>query len=120
MPQIENVSFDDSAPSSTPTLRLRSRRHARSCSPPTVSATIHSLPDPVREPLRRWRFASSDNRTGVIVRHEVGRFVAAWTGDAERRYDGELAFGEMFANVVRHAPGAVEVVLRDTPRASCE
>jgi PAS domain S-box-containing protein len=83
-----------------------------------LTATIHSLPDPPHEPLRRWRFASSDQRTGVIVRHEIGALVAAWTGDAERRYDGELAFGEIYSNVVRHAPGAVEVVLRETARGA--
>ena len=83
-----------------------------------LTATIHSLPEAAHEPLRRWRFSSSDNRTGVIVRHEIGRFVAAWTGDGERQYDAELAFGEMFANVVRHAPGPVEVILRDTERGA--
>jgi serine phosphatase RsbU (regulator of sigma subunit)/anti-sigma regulatory factor (Ser/Thr protein kinase) len=83
-----------------------------------LTATIHSLPERAPEEFRRWRFWSSDHHTGVIIRHDVGRLVAAWTGDAGRRYDGELAFGEIFSNVVRHAPGAVEVELRATGRGA--
>jgi PAS domain S-box-containing protein len=83
-----------------------------------LTATIHSLPDPALEELRRWRFSSSDNRTGALVRHEVGRLVAHWTGCSDRRYDGELAFGEIFSNVVRHAPGTIEVELRATARGA--
>jgi PAS domain S-box-containing protein len=83
-----------------------------------LTATIHSLPERAPEEMRRWRFSSADYRTGVVIRHDVGRLVAAWTGDAGRRYDGELAFGEIFSNVVRHAPGAVEVELRATTRGA--
>lgn len=83
-----------------------------------LTATIDSLPAPAPEPFRRWRFSSNDNRTGVIVRHEVGRLVTVWSADRTRRYDAELAFGEMFANVVRHAPGLVTVELADTARGA--
>jgi PAS domain S-box-containing protein len=82
-----------------------------------LTATIHSLPQRAPEELRRWRFASSDDRTAVLVRHEIGRLTAAWSAD-DRRYDGELAFGEMFSNVVRHAPGIVDVEMRATPRGA--
>ena len=83
-----------------------------------LTATIASLPERAPEEMRRWRFSSADYRTGVVIRHDVGTLVAAWTGDPGRRYDGELAFGEMFSNVVRHAPGAVEVELRATARGA--
>jgi len=82
-----------------------------------LTATIHSLPAAAPEPLRRWRFASNDNRTGVIVRHDIGRLVAVWSG-TDRRYDGELAFGEVFSNVVRHAPGIIDVEIRATARGA--
>jgi PAS domain S-box-containing protein len=83
-----------------------------------LTATIHSLPDRAPEEMRRWRFSSADYRTAVVIRHEVGALVAAWTGDPGRRYDGELAFGEILSNVVRHAPGSVEVELRATARGA--
>jgi PAS domain S-box-containing protein len=82
-----------------------------------LTATIHTLPDRAPEDMRRWRFAATDGRTGVIVRHDVGRLTALWAG-ADRRYDGELAFGEMFSNVVRHAPGAIDVEMRRTARGA--
>jgi PAS domain S-box-containing protein len=83
-----------------------------------LTATIESLPERAGGEMRRWRFSSGDYHTGVVIRHDVGVLVAAWTGDPSRRYDGELAFGEIFSNVVRHAPGAVEVELRATERGA--
>jgi serine phosphatase RsbU (regulator of sigma subunit)/anti-sigma regulatory factor (Ser/Thr protein kinase) len=83
-----------------------------------LTASIHSLPDRAREEMRGWTFSSHDARAAVMVRHEVGMLVAAWTGDEERRYAGELAFGEAFSNVVRHAPGILEVRLRGTVRGA--
>jgi len=80
-----------------------------------LTATIHALPERARDEMRGWKFSSSDERTAVLVRHAVGALVAAWSGDEERRYSSELAFGEMFSNVVRHAPGPVEVRLTVAP-----
>jgi anti-sigma regulatory factor (Ser/Thr protein kinase) len=65
--------------------------------------------------MRGWKFSSADRATGVFVRHEVGELIAAWTGDEEQRCNGELAFGEILSNVVRHAPGPVDVRLESSP-----
>jgi PAS domain S-box-containing protein len=80
-----------------------------------LTATIHALPERARDDMRGWHFASSDERTAVLVRHEIGALLAAWTGDESRRNAGELAFGEAFSNVVRHAPGPAEVRLSALP-----
>ncbi|HEV8021178.1 MAG TPA: SpoIIE family protein phosphatase, partial [Candidatus Lustribacter sp.] len=80
-----------------------------------LTATIRAPVERAAGDMRGWRFSSTDMATAVRVRHEVGELIGAWTGDAEQRYNGELAFGEMFANVVRHAPGPVDVRLESSP-----
>ena len=57
-----------------------------------------------------WRFKSSDSRAGALIRHEVGQLVARWTHRDDARFASELAFGELIANAVRHAPGPVRVL----------
>ena len=84
-----------------------------------LTATIRALPERAYDAMRGWKFASSDERTAVLVRHEVGALVAAWTGSEAHRPSGELALGELFSNVVRHAPGPLEVRLIAT-RAGAE
>jgi PAS domain S-box-containing protein len=59
---------------------------------------------------REWRFASTDHRTGALVRRTVGELIARWTAREDMGFASELAFGELIANAVRHAPGAVRVV----------
>ncbi|MDQ6941012.1 MAG: SpoIIE family protein phosphatase [Candidatus Eremiobacteraeota bacterium] len=59
---------------------------------------------------REWRFVSNDYRTGAMVRHDVPELIADWTQRQETRFASELAFGELIANAVRHAPGAVRVL----------
>ena len=78
-----------------------------------LTATIRA-PQRAAGEMRGWRFSSTDRATAVLVRHEVGELIARWTGDEGRRYNGELAFGEIFSNVVRHAPGAVDVRLESS------
>ncbi len=76
----------------------------------TVRIERFSAPLPGDE--REWRFSSDDGRTGALVRHEVGDLVSAWTGREDARFGSELAFGELVANAVRHAPGEVLVTVR--------
>ena len=71
----------------------------------TLGERAGALPFDVRE----WRFASTDARTARLVRHDIGDLVAEWTGREETRLESELVFGELFSNVVRHAPGRVDV-----------
>ncbi len=83
-----------------------------------LTATIRALPERAYDEMRGWKFSSSDESTAVLVRHEVGALVAAWTGNDAHRHAGELAFGELFSNVVRHAPGPLEVRLIATRDAT--
>jgi serine phosphatase RsbU (regulator of sigma subunit)/anti-sigma regulatory factor (Ser/Thr protein kinase) len=80
-----------------------------------LTATIRTLPDRAYDEMRGWKFSSTDESTAVLVRHAVGALVAAWTGNEAHRHSGELAFGELFSNVVRHAPGPLEVRLIASP-----
>jgi PAS domain S-box-containing protein len=72
----------------------------------TIARFAAELPGDERE----WRFASSDYRTGVLVRRELSELIARWTQRDETRFASELAFGELIANAVRHAPGPVRVL----------
>jgi anti-sigma regulatory factor (Ser/Thr protein kinase) len=61
--------------------------------------------------MRRWTFDSTDAETASTARHEfvhVLKEAGARSGDL---YAAELVFGELIANVVRYAPGTIEVVL---------
>ena len=73
----------------------------------TVDRFAADLPGDERE----WRFQSDDARTGAAVRREVGALVSAWTGREDVAYTSELAFGELVANAVRHAPGPVRAIV---------
>ena len=72
----------------------------------TIDRFTAELPGDERE----WRFVSNDYRTGALVRRDVSELIAGWTGREETRFASELAFGELIANAVRHAPGAVRVL----------
>jgi PAS domain S-box-containing protein len=72
----------------------------------TIDRFAAELPGDERE----WRFASDDGRTGAKIRHEIGQIVSEWTGREDARFASELAFGELIANAVRHAPGHVRVL----------
>jgi PAS domain S-box-containing protein len=74
-----------------------------------LTATLGDLPRAAPGETREWRFRSTDGGTATLVRHEIGTLVAAWTERDEARLESELVFGELFSNVVRHAPGALEV-----------
>jgi PAS domain S-box-containing protein len=79
-----------------------------------LTATIGERGGAVHD-VREWRFASTDSRTSTLVRHAIGDLVANWTGRAEPFLESELVFGELFSNVVRHAPGPVDVRAAATP-----
>jgi anti-sigma regulatory factor (Ser/Thr protein kinase) len=72
----------------------------------TIDRFAAELPGDERE----WRFASNDHRTGALVRREVRELIAEWTHRDDARFASELAFGELIANAVRHAPGPVRVL----------
>ncbi|HZO95227.1 MAG TPA: SpoIIE family protein phosphatase [Candidatus Baltobacteraceae bacterium] len=75
-----------------------------------LTVSVDRFASPVRGEEREWRFASRDARTGAMVRHELGELVARWTGRDDARFAAELAFGELIANAIRHAPGPVRVL----------
>ena len=59
---------------------------------------------------QEWHFVSGDARTGGLIRRQVGELVGAWTASDDAGFGSQLAFGELIANVVRHAPGPVRVL----------
>jgi len=72
----------------------------------TIDRFAAELPGDERE----WRFAAEDSWTSAQVRHEIGDLIADWTGREDLRFASALAFGELVANAVRHAPGTVRVL----------
>ncbi|MBV8580223.1 MAG: SpoIIE family protein phosphatase [Candidatus Eremiobacteraeota bacterium] len=74
-----------------------------------LTMTVHRFAQELPGDEREWRFASDDGRTGAAVRREVGDLIARWTGRPEATFVSELAYGELVANAVRHAPGPVRV-----------
>ena len=76
-----------------------------------LTVTIDAFVDAAAGEERSWIFSHEDGRTGALVRRDIGDLISDWTGREETRYGAELAFGELLANVVRHAPGTVQVLL---------
>lgn len=72
----------------------------------------HALVD-ANEPRRawRWRFDARDAVAARGVRREIVERLSGFGADGDARGTGELVFGELIGNVVRYAPGAVDVVL---------
>lgn len=69
----------------------------------------------VRNNFMAWRFQAVNAIEAVGVRHEFLAFLReSCTPDSD--YDGALMiFGELVANVVRHAPGPVEIAVQCDP-----
>jgi serine phosphatase RsbU (regulator of sigma subunit)/anti-sigma regulatory factor (Ser/Thr protein kinase) len=60
--------------------------------------------------LHRWSFDSSDAEAAARARGEFVAALAAARVVADDLFSAELVFGELLGNVVRYAPGALEIV----------
>jgi PAS domain S-box-containing protein len=78
-----------------------------------LTATIAAFPAECAGDEREWRFLSVDARAAALARAEIGELVARQRPD--ERFAAELAFGELIANAVRHAPGPVVARCRIAP-----
>jgi anti-sigma regulatory factor (Ser/Thr protein kinase) len=78
-----------------------------------LTATIDCFPAEIAGEAREWRFLSTDARAAALARREIGELVARYRPG--ERYAAELAFGELIANAVRHAPGPVVARVRIAP-----
>lgn len=58
-----------------------------------------------------WTFISEDARTAVDARTQFVEFLRSIGSGDELVNKAELVFGELLGNVVRHAPGPVEISL---------
>jgi PAS domain S-box-containing protein len=59
----------------------------------------------------QWRFGVTDSGAAQRARYDyVARLHAAGLGDADV-FSAELVFGELLGNVVRYAPGPIELIL---------
>ena len=74
-----------------------------------LTLAIRRFTDPLPHELREWRFSSGDARTAALIRRELGDLLGERTGRPDVGFAGELVFGELIANAVRHAPGPVTV-----------
>jgi PAS domain S-box-containing protein len=63
------------------------------------------------EQMRRWSFDSADAETASRARHEFVRALEEGRACSEDLYAAELVFGELLGNVVRYAPGKIEMML---------
>lgn len=61
--------------------------------------------------MRRWYFESADEYSAIAVRRQVVEELHLRGASADALFSSELIFGELLGNVVRYAPGPVEVVL---------
>ncbi len=58
---------------------------------------------------RRWVFDSSDSETAGVVRHAFVNALMEGGARGEELYAAELVLGELLGNVVRYAPGPIEI-----------
>ena len=81
----------------------------------------HCLPDKPRDDVAiltvsvgtapSWSFAVEDPRAAADARQTFADFLRSRLDDEQRIARGELIFGELLGNVVRYAPGPVEIHL---------
>jgi PAS domain S-box-containing protein len=77
-----------------------------------LTVTVDRVAAPLAGDERAWSFSSGDGRTGTAIRREIGALVSEWTARPDAQFSSELAFGELIANAVRHAPGPVRAIVR--------
>jgi anti-sigma regulatory factor (Ser/Thr protein kinase) len=63
------------------------------------------------EPGIRWSFDAENAKAAQDARGEFVQYLREQTEDASDIETAELVFGELVGNVVRHAPGAIEIDL---------
>jgi serine phosphatase RsbU (regulator of sigma subunit)/anti-sigma regulatory factor (Ser/Thr protein kinase) len=71
----------------------------RQAAPPTDEATL------------RWTFDAHDAKTARAAHDSITRHLRTNTVSDDECHDAEVVFGELLSNVVRHAPGPIEVRL---------
>jgi PAS domain S-box-containing protein len=90
---------------------------ARSCLPSTVHDDVAILTVLVGKPPV-WAFTAEDARAAADARSHFVAFLQEHNADADYLYRAELVFGELLGNVVRHAPGPVEISLCESNGSS--
>ncbi len=63
------------------------------------------------QPTRRWSFDAENAKAAQDARGEFVQFLREHDQDADTIAASELVFGELIGNVVRHAPGAIDIDL---------
>lgn len=61
--------------------------------------------------VHRWTLDTSDPSAAAHVRRSIVEILREFGGGSEALFTSELIFGELLGNVVRYAPGRVEIVL---------
>jgi anti-sigma regulatory factor (Ser/Thr protein kinase) len=63
-----------------------------------------------------WYFRSADAAEALPERRAFAEFLRARCTPASDCQAAEIVYGEIVANVVRHAPGPIEIMLRSSTR----
>jgi anti-sigma regulatory factor (Ser/Thr protein kinase) len=58
---------------------------------------------------RSWNYDSRNSRDAHALRREIAHFIRSFSPTEEELFRAELIVGELLANTVEHAPGAVRV-----------
>ncbi len=58
---------------------------------------------------RSWSYDSRNSHDAHALRHEIAHFIRSFSPTEEELFRAELVVGELLANTVEHAPGAVRV-----------
>jgi len=74
-----------------------------------VVLTMHVAGEP--EHVSRWHFETGDAGAARATRESFAQTLARMGVNGESAFTAELIFSELLGNVVRYAPGAVEVAL---------
>jgi GAF domain-containing protein/anti-sigma regulatory factor (Ser/Thr protein kinase) len=61
--------------------------------------------------IKRWEFATKDQRAAQRARRDFVDYLLVSGVDPEGAASAEIIFGELAANVARHAPGMVDIAL---------
>ena len=81
----------------------------------TSLAGLHSMPDDVAAlalnfaGIKRWEFPSKDQEAAQQARRDFVDYLLDSGVDSDGAASAEIIFGELTANVARHAPGMVDI-----------
>lgn len=105
----EAVLAEDTFAATDPAERIYDRVLGEGARDDVAVLTIRVTSLDLERDARRWILDTGDYATMTVAREEFRAFVRSRGSEPEQLFNAELIYAELLGNVVRYAPGSIEV-----------